>query len=65
MEEVVVSNFSEQKRPEPKICPVILLANSVAGVFGREAYCLGQRCAWFIPEDEGLGDCVLKRLAWP
>ncbi|MBO8179859.1 MAG: hypothetical protein H0Z19_05175 [Archaeoglobus sp.] len=56
MEEVVVSGLSEQKRPEPKICPLRALAYTIAGVPAKvqEPVCIGPRCAWYIPVG-GLG----------
>lgn len=67
MEEVVVSNFSEQGRPEPKICPLRALAYTIAGIPNKvqEPLCIGPRCAWYIPVDEGLGECAVKRFVWP
>jgi len=69
MEEVVVSGFSELEKSEAqnKICPLRALAYTIAGIPAKvqEPLCIGPRCAWFIPVDEGLGECAVKRLAWP
>ncbi|WP_290597483.1 MULTISPECIES: hypothetical protein [unclassified Archaeoglobus] len=62
-----VEPLTEDIEPQHKICPLRAIAYTIAGVPNKvqEPLCIGQRCAWFIPEDEGLGVCVLKRLAWP
>ncbi len=67
MLEVLEEEREQGQVPERKICPIRALAYTVAKVPNKvqEPYCIGERCAWFIPTDEGLGDCAIKRLTWP
>ncbi len=57
--------ISEPK--QPKICPLRALAYTIAGIPAKvqEPVCIGPRCAWFIPTDEGLEECAVKRFTWP
>ncbi len=58
---------SDSEPNQPKICPLMAMAYTIAGVPNRvqEPVCIGPRCAWYIPVDEGLGECAVKRFTWP
>ena len=44
----------EEVTPQHKVCPLRALAYTIAGipVKVQEPLCIGERCAWFVPEDE-------------
>lgn len=59
-----------EEQPERKICPIRALAYTLAPpspspLATLGPYCIGERCAWAIPVDEGLVECAVKRLNWP
>jgi len=58
---------SDSEPNQPKICPLRALAYTIASIPAKvqEPLCIGPRCAWFIPVDEGLGECAVKRFTWP